>query len=252
MCPSATVLFSMQVWPSTHAFGSFLIAARDSDRLRHIMCSNGAHRHELGPHVVYLWNSPEGQRLFSGIGVVDGIFLRGPRILDRTPDSMIGYCALLDFVDGIWVRADEFGMYPVCYSDETITDRLHLAMMAQPAIDAAAALSVYQNDWMFGQQLNTMRMPVAGFRMLGVGESLELSGRVRLQRYSPPNELLEPDEYHELIRAGADEIRTNIGAALDANKRVVFAIDPCRGRASSAAEGSRRRRTVPSGIQGDA
>lgn len=214
----------LKFWPNRDPFGGFLITARDNPRLRSLMCANGATRREVCGHAVYLWNLPEGRRLFSGAGVVDGRFVRGPASIEQRPETMIGYCAVVDLTDSISVRCDHFGMYPVFYSPEIITDRLHLAMMAVPHIDVPAALCAFHNDWLFGQQLNVKRTPVAGFRMLGVGERLVLRDRVKVERDAVFREALAPEEYRELIRQGADEVRSNLAAVLDANDRVTVAI----------------------------
>ena len=213
-----------EFWPNTHAFGGFLLTARDSMRLRSTMIEKGAVRREIGGRVAYLWNFPTSNLLFTGTGVVDGKFVRGPAKLTDNPASMVGYCATIDLGDVITVRADEFGMYPLFYSNDIITDRLHLAMLAAPEIDVPAALSMFHDDWMFAHQLTAWRTPVAGFRMLGVGEQLKLDRRVSVERNLIDYEPLKPDEYHQLIRKGADEIRANLSAALDANQIVTFAI----------------------------
>ena len=216
----------MKFWPNTHAFGGFLVTTRDSQRLRVTMEKSGAARHEAGRHTVYLWNMQMGRRLFSGVGLVDGKFVRGPVELARKPETMIGYCASLDIDEVIRVHTDAFGMYPVFYSDEFVTDRLHLAMMARPEVDASAVLSMFHDDWMFGQQFNCMRTPVLGVRVLAVGERIEIDSRVRVLRDVEPSvdKPIDPADYHDLIRKGADEIRANLSAVLDNNKRAVCAI----------------------------
>jgi hypothetical protein len=216
----------MKFWPNTHAFGGFLATTRDSRHLRVMMEKSGAERHEAGRHTVYLWNMQMGRRLFSGVGIVDGKFVRGPVELTRQPEAMVGYCASLDIGEVIRVRTDAFGMYPVFYSDEFVTDRLHLAMMARPEVDVAAVLSMFHDDWMFGQQFNCKRTPVLGVRMLAVGERIEIDSRVRMHRSidRSADQPIDPADYHDLIRKGADEIRANLTAILDNNKRVTCAI----------------------------
>lgn len=214
----------LMFWPNTHSFGGFLITVRDTEFLRRRMIALGAVRRVAGNCVAYLWNFPEGQRLFSGIGVVDGRFVRGPVCTSDVPEVMVGYCALLELGEETKIRTDEFGMYPVFYSDEIVTDRLHLAMLASPEIDGPVAFSMFHNDWMFGHQLNTRRTLVEGFRMLGVGERLRLRDKVELTCPPRRQESLAPGEYHELIRKGAEEVLTNLAAVLDANDHVSFAI----------------------------
>lgn len=209
---------------SSGCFGDFIIVKRDTPNVRAAMLSSGARRVEREHYVAYLWGFPDSQTLLSGIGVVGGRLVIGPTPLDTFPDEILGQCVMLDLGTRARVRPDVFGMHPVFVGGELVTNRLHLAALVVGRLDTAAHTAVLLCDSAFSRQLNTLETPVSGVRVLRADEEVEVESRVSVRRWPSDFSPLDVEEYRSLIRRGAEDVRTNVAAALDSGRHITSAV----------------------------
>ncbi len=192
---------------------------------------------EAGRNVRVYANAPAvadvkpGDTFLAGIVKADHRIELGPKVLagnglaDRRP---VGQCALIDFRrDGVGVRSDCFGMCPLFYFESgdlsLVSNRFHLICLA---LRAAGRLELNVNAWRamfytndaFSYQLTTLETPARGVRMSLHSMSFGLSDDggldVENAQTSQPTNVLTPDEYRSLVRRAAEEIASNLDAAL--------------------------------------
>lgn len=192
----------------------------DSKTLRQLLQSIGAEAVEGDGFVLYLWSPRLLPRFISGFGVLDNRFEFGPkRFADNVQSFGAGYYNFVEFSTAeVTITSDPFGMAPVFYSDELVTNRLHLAALVKREIDPKNAASVLFNTGGFSFNLNTFKTPVVGVKSIPVRcvVSVDVRG-VHLDVADDEDEFqeLDPADYHKLIEAGAAELVDNVSAFID-------------------------------------
>lgn len=206
--------------PSIDPIVDYLVTTDTSNELREKMEHLGASVLTKFGYTAFVWDPTLGDSFVSGLGVVGGSFVRGPRTLSSRPDQLgVGNYSFVELTpDRATVTPDPFGMAVCYYSDSLVTNRLHLAMLASPEIDADNAVSCLYNDGGFSFSFNNFRTPVKNVRILPQGFKLKVERDGVSAHCSVANdqfEILSPDAYWELISAGASEIIDNATAVVD-------------------------------------
>lgn len=208
--------------PFSSPYADFLILAPDRTDLRPKLLQLGAVPWDREGFTAYTWNPRLGSRFFQGLGVIDGKFRCGPFPVHAMPQSLgAGTYALVDVKhDSAHVSTDPFGMCPLYYAGDLVTNRLHLAAMTKGRIDTNNTLSCFYNEGGFAFNSNTFRTPVEGVKILPASFDITVTSRGVAAResfsFGESDEELEPVQYWDLIHRGANEIVDNVTAIVDA------------------------------------
>lgn len=207
-------------------YADFLIATRPvPERIADEFVRLGARMVDAEGWCAFLWGQSIGNRFLSGLGILDGEFLIGPRRIKEMPTSFgCGGYAFVDVSSDVAsVVPDPFGMHPVYAGSGIVTNRLHLAAMLVRDLNFGAALASTYNEGVFSFSFNTRSTPVLGVDLLGVGERVSIRNEIVVDSSDVVLgfDQADPGTYEYYIERGAREIISNVEAVLDSGLPVV-------------------------------
>lgn len=188
-----------------------------------------------------------GCSLLAGVARIDTGLTFGPAEIrtDGLPQEIIGSCVVIERSSRtVDMRTDFLGLVPLFHAhfgDTALcSNRIHLIALAARAsghkldLDYRYVASGIFVDSIWCTQVGTRFLPIEGVRMVRPGETVRFKARGMRVLPAPPIErrILEPDEYRQLIRNGAEEVAANISAAIDAASPAPLRADLTGGRDS--------------------
>ncbi|MDD7384430.1 MAG: hypothetical protein SPI12_03435 [Actinomycetaceae bacterium] len=202
----------------------FVIVRTTTPAIDDLLTDLGAYRVTKENYTLYSWYPVGADTLFFGAGVVDGRFYVGPTTLAQQPSHFgAGTYTVIGLGDSVaTIQPDIFGMNMLFYSDSLVTNRLHLAALILRSIDVNNAISVFYGQTGFSFNFNMLTTPVKGVQVLPTHSRITVGGNgVVVSTHVQDFSVLEPDEYWELIHAGAEDVAQNVSAVVNSGYPVL-------------------------------
>ena len=211
--------------PHEAPYGDFIVVINPSRTLHSKLVELDALVRYCSGCVVYSWGLPSDRHCISGHGIVDGVYLIGPRSLSSTPiEITVGPCVALSLGDQVQVVTENFGSQAVYYSDKVVTNRIQLAALAVGGVDELAMFATMHSNHMFCQQFNVFQTPVRGVQVAPPGARIIVDAGIALREDESGfdySDVISVADYRDLIKKGAAEIIANVDAIIRSGNSLV-------------------------------
>ncbi|MEQ6247497.1 hypothetical protein ABMC89_01260 [Sulfitobacter sp. HNIBRBA3233] len=211
----------------------FLIDTERSDETRQLMSDLGARCVSNSAGNLYLIGVngylPDAGVLISGSVVDQKRLLQGPFVVSDIPNGAGDWIAVRYSENGLRVQPDAFSCSPVFYGKGLVSNSLLLIerVLKQRGsfrVNRSAMASYFLFEASYSVQASTLATLIDGIEMLQAGAVIDVANGISVTEKKLDTSPVCADEYWSLIEKGAEEVVSNIEAAVDSFPVAVSAL----------------------------